>query len=167
MQYLQKGFTLIEVSITLVLVSIIAAISVASFSFLQHMQVKSEVEKLYSFCNYVQLYAKATNAPQTIFFDLKKNRYEFGKHRERLRAPVVFGAPKLVDGPPSNPSMLIQDPVTFTKHMMTFGSSGSIKPGSIYMMDSTSERLYALTVPVGPFPYLRKYRYDGSWQIMN
>lgn len=167
MRKARAGFTLVELLVTLTLVVVLVSVSVVNLSFMRQSLVQSELEKLYAFCGYVQQVARATNQPQTLFFDVEKNRYEFGKHRERLNGSVKFGVPADVQGPPSAPTDLIESPVTFTGNMMVFNSTGTIKPGTIYLMDKQRDAVYALTVPVGPLSYMRKYRYDGTWRVVN
>src|SRR3989304_2106738 len=159
------GFSLIEVLIVLSLISLIVGLTVNNFSFLNRRLVRSEVDKLYSVCMFMQRQAMATNSVQTLQFNRAANSYIFNGQEEYLVKPTVFGFIAGAKGLPATPQREISSPITFQQDTITFHPDGIIKPGSVYLVDSQMQSMYALSSSVAQVSFLRVYRYkQGSWQ---
>ena len=161
-----KGFTLIELMVVLLLFSIAAGLTFSQFSFLQRGYVKAELDGLYQACLYMQRHAMLSNQSCSLNIDLAQQRYTFNGRTQKLATGVQFGVKQQAKGPPSTPTKQLTTPCTFQGNKITFYPDGIIASGSVYMTDKHHTCLYALTVAVSPYSYLRKYRYDDKWQLV-
>jgi len=84
-----RGFTLVELLVTVSLVAIIVTIGTINLSFMNKSLVRSEMDSLYSLCTYLQRKAMATNSKQVIQFDIANNSYTYDTVSRRL--PVRLG----------------------------------------------------------------------------
>lgn len=157
------GFSLIEVMITIALIALIITFGLCNYLYLNKALVRSEVEKIYSICMYLQRLAMVTNKKQTLTFDMARNSYHYQGHEERLNSYTIFAALNGIKGPPSTPTNAISSPVTFVGKKITFTPTGILQPGTIYLTDKKKQYQYALTVPVSQISFLRKYQYDEKW----
>jgi len=156
------GFSLIELTVVLALISIIVALVSAHGTFFNRMLVRVEVEKLYMICQHMQRCAQVSNQTQEIVFDREDNAYWHNGVKEQLAASVTFGYVPGTHGPPSWPHTLIKRPITFGNQQITFHPDGIIKPGTVYLTDRAHTYMYALSSPIAHVSYLRKYRYDKT-----
>jgi len=166
MKNTKSGFTLIEIMISVTLFVLIVTLCVKSSTFLNRSILKSEIEKLYSACMYLQRLAMVTNQHQTLNIDMSKNRYSYNGKVEQLAPSIIFGTVKGVKGPPASPTNTITKPVTFTSEHITFKPNGILQPGTIYLCDKDKKYQYALTVPVSQISFLRMYYYDRTWKYL-
>ncbi len=142
-------------------------ISVPSFYAFHEQLALAEVHKLSSFIQVCSYRAMATNTNQIIHFNINDNSYECAGHSEQLSSDVAFGAGKDVCGPPSHPRKPISKPISFSNCSLIIYSDGMMQSGAIYLTNKTKSITYALTTPVGPVSYVRKYRYkQNSWQLL-
>ena len=162
-----SGFSFIELSIVIALVAILVALSGAHISFLNRMIVRAELEHLYNTCFYLQRRALMTKKSQTVSFDLEHNSYSANGRVYRLPSHVIFGTMQGVKGPPSSPENLLTEPITFKDNSAIFHPNGIIKPGAIYLTDSSKRCTYALSCAVSTVYYLRKYQYTDRWQLLS
>lgn len=161
---LQKGFFLINLAIACSLLVIIVSLSVSQTSFFRRFLIRSEIEKMYTLFFYLNQRALVSNKEQTLHFDATKNSYQSGKKTEKLAVSLRFGILPDAFGPPSQPTKLLTQAITFVDNTVHFYPDGTISSGSIYITDNDHALLYALTISVGHISYLRKYRYsNGSW----
>lgn len=160
----QRGFSLIELLVVMGLLTIIISLVFSTTTFLNRTLVRTEIEKLYMTCRYLQQKARATNASQTLTFDTDRNSYRYGDHEERLHPSVTFGVLPGTKGPPSHPQRVLNKSITFGKKQIQFHPDGIIKPGTVYLIDTTRTFFYALSSPISQISYLRKYAYSGKWQ---
>jgi len=125
--------------------------------------VRSEVEKLYSICMYLQQIAMTTNQKQILIFNKTRSSYHYQGHEELLNPYTIFGTLNGLKGPPSTPENTISNPITFIGKQITFTPTGILQPGTIYLTDKKKQHQYALTVPISQISFLRKYQYDEKW----
>lgn len=166
MGYKKKGFTLIEVMVVICLCAIIATLGIMQLSFLDATIVHSQVDKLAAVCSYLRQKAIATNAEQVLIFDVKKNEYRCDGMRETLSQRVSFGFVPHALGPPGSPSHTIKKAITFVDSSIHFYPTGIISSGTVYFVDNNKRYMYALSNAVSQFSYLRFYRYDGKWKLL-
>ena len=86
-----NGFTLVELMITLALCALVVSLTIVNVGFLHRGLVRSEVDKLYATCMYLQQCALTTGQEHELLFDQTENSYNFAGKTEKLRNPVVFG----------------------------------------------------------------------------
>lgn len=161
------GFTLIELMITVALCALVLTLTFVNVSFLNRGIVRSEAEKLYSACMYLQQCALTNNAQQELMFDREENKYTYAGRTETLHAPVEFGVMPHIKGPPSSPSHPIKSPITFNERKILFYPDGIISSGTVYLTDRKKQFLYALSSGIGSVSHLRVYRYTGKWELMS
>ena len=161
-----SGFSLIELMISLAIVTIIIALTCASSSFLHDMLVHNELDKLYAIAHYLQKKAQLTNSEQTLQFDRLGKKYSFNGHTELLPAGIEFGVLPGIKGPPSAPVSLIHSPITFSGEKIIFYPQGIMQSGTLYLMNAQRGCMYALSCGVAHVSFLRKYRYDKRWVLM-
>ena len=161
-----NGFTLIELMITVSLCALVLTLTLVNVYFLNRGIVRSEVDKLYSACMYLQQRALTSNTQQELVFNQEQNSYSYAGRAEKVRAPVTFGVIPHVKGPPSSPSKIVKFPITFKKGKILFYPDGIISSGTVYLSDSKKQFLYALSSGVGSVSHLRMYRYSGKWELL-
>jgi hypothetical protein len=49
---------------------------------------------------------------------------------------------------------------------MHFYPTGIISSGTVYLVDKNKRYMYALSNAVSQFSYLRLYKYDGGWKLL-
>jgi prepilin-type N-terminal cleavage/methylation domain-containing protein len=160
------GFSLIELMITITLCVLIVTITVVNVSFLHRGTVRSEVEKLYSACMYLQQRALCSGQECILEFDEIHERYRFDGKVEQFDAAVHFGVPPGVKGPPSEPRNLVTSPITFAGTRIIFYPDGVISSGTVYLTDTKRSTVYALSSAVAQISHLRKYSYTDSWKLL-
>lgn len=163
----EKGFTLIELCISIALFLLIMTITFPSLWFLRSQQVISEVDKLFSVFGYLQQSAITSNKDQLLQFDLQNNSYSFESSTIKISEHIKFAIKENVKGPPSVPINNLTKPITFLKEQVVFYKDGKIQPGTVYLTDSKKEYLYAITVPISQVSLIRKYKYTGKWVLID
>lgn len=162
----QKGFTLIEAMVVICLFAFIATLSFTQLSFLDGVIVRSEVDKLAAVCSYFQQRAQVNNCEYVLTFDLQRNEYRCDNMCEKLSQRISFGFLPTALGPPGSPSHKIEKAITFPNLEIHFYPTGIISSGSVYLVDKNKRCMYALSNAVSQFSYLRLYRYDGKWRLI-
>ena len=162
----KPGFSLLELTIVIALCAVLATLVAGSGNFLQRMMVRAEVEKIYTISRYLQQKAMATNTIITLAFDPSNNSYTYGNTHEKLPAQVKFGALDGALGPPSAPTKTIGSPVTFTSSTIEFHPTGSIKSGTVYLVDRGESYMCALSYPVSHVSFIRTYEHAGTWKLL-
>jgi Tfp pilus assembly protein FimT len=160
------AYTLIELSVILVLIMIVATLVMTHGSYMHRILVHTEIEKLALVCRYVQNTALSTNTEKTIIFDLKNKSYSYDGCTEQLSLHVEFGTIEGAKGPPSNPKEQIRNAITFAHNKITFYPDGIIQSGTVYLVSSDRQIMYALSNPVSQTSYMRIYKYDGTWHCL-
>src|SRR5207244_10274632 len=134
-------------------------LSLVQLSFVHALIVKTEVEKLYATVMYMQQCAQVSNQDQIMTFDHAHNKYAYDNHRQQLPTQVQFGCVPGAKGPPSSPNKLITSAITFKNHCITLHPNGIIQPGTLYLVDSGKQYMYALSCGIANVSHLRLYRY--------
>jgi type II secretory pathway pseudopilin PulG len=163
----REGFTLIQVLIVLALSALLAGVTVPVFTFFDKLSARAELDRLYELCVLLQQRAQLENREYMLEFDLQKHTYAAQDQQYALSKNVRFGVLQGVKGPPAQPHRLLAQPVTFPHNTIIFYPSGVIHPGSLYLVDRSTSSLYALTVSVSAFSYIRRYSYTTSgWKAL-
>lgn len=163
---IKKGFTLIEAMVVVCLFAIIATLGIMQLSFLDSTIVHAQVDKLVAVCSYLRQKAIVTNTECVLTFDEQKNEYRADGIREILPARISFGFLPSALGPPGSPSHKIEKAITFVGSCIHFYPTGIISSGTVYLVDKKKQNMYALSNAVSQFSYLRLYRYDGKWKMI-
>ena len=185
----KAGFSLLELSIVLALSIFLATIVVSGGRFLQRILVRTEIEKLYIICRYLQQTAMATNTICTLTFNREGGSYTYGPSNdygssnnsmvssadgsssagleEKLPAHLSFGVMDGALGPPSAPTKVIESPITFTENTIEFHPTGAIKSGTVYLVDQSGNYMCALSCPISHVSFIRLYEYNGGWKLVN
>lgn len=164
--YVKKGFTLIEAMVVVCLFALLATLGVMQLSFLDSAIVHADVQKLVAVCSYLRQKAMTHNVEYVLVLDVQKNEYRCDGIREVLSQRVSFGFLPHVYGPPGSPSRLIDKAISFSQSSIHFFPTGIISSGTVYLVDKEKRYMYALSNAVAQFSYLRLYRYDGTWKII-
>lgn len=162
----RRGFSLLECGIVLALLVLVLTLHVVQIPFLNRYIVRSEIEKMYAVCKYLQQYAMINRQQQELIFDITKNEYYFHEKKERLPKQVVFGFLSGAKGPPSSALSSIVKPITFDHQRIIFYPDGIVQAGTVYLVDCDKQFMYALSNGVAQISYLRKYKYDGTWLLL-
>ncbi len=161
-----NGFSLIELMVVIALIALIAGISISSSHYLHKTLVRTELDLLYTTCFYLRNAAIAANKEISLVFDEAEHSYLFEDEVHRLPTAVRFGFLPEAKGPPSSANTHLQSAITFTNKKITFYPDGIISSGTVYLVDANRSSLYALSNGIAQFSLLRKYRYDGVWQLI-
>lgn len=156
-----RAFTLIELSITLALIAMIAAISLPVVLNVNRLLVSSQAKVLQLTCWATQQQAVAQNKELNLTFNETNSCYGTPEEQATKLSPKVkFGILPGVLGPPASPTKHLDSAITFANKKIIFYPNGRISPGSIYLIDENRQTLYAITVPVSSVSYIRRYRYQ-------
>lgn len=160
------SFTLIELSVVVALVMIVATLVMVHGTYMHRVLVHAEIEKLALICRYLQNGAMTTNQEKTLKFDLKNRTYAYDSTKGKLSCNVEFGMIDGIKGPPSHPTETIQKPITFKNNTITFYPDGIIQAGTLYLISSDKQVMYALSNSVSQVSYMRIYKYDKRWHCL-
>jgi len=161
-----QGFTLIELMVVLALAVLIFSLVMQSRSLFHETFIRSEQDLLYATCLYLQQSAMATNGERTLtLHEDNGHGYTFDGTVRCLYPSIRFGVIPGVKGPPSAPTKELKRSITFKKQCITFYPDGIIDAGTLYLTDDQHTHLYALSSGVGVVSHLRRYRYEGGWQL--
>jgi prepilin-type N-terminal cleavage/methylation domain-containing protein len=162
----RHGFSLIELMITMVLCGVVVTLTMVNISFIYRGTVRTELEKLYATCMYLQQRALSSNQTYALEFDEAGRMYRFDGRVERLDSAVWFGALATVKGPPSDPRAPIVSAITFPGKRIVFYPDGVFSSGTVYLTDRSKTTVYALSSAVAQVSHLRKYGYTDSWKLL-
>ncbi len=162
----KSGFSLIELSVALMLLAVIVSFGLVTTGFLNNFLIVSEMRKMRMACLYMQHCAQVGNKQEQLVFDTGKGTYSFDGKIEHLPQGIHFGVIPGVQGPPASPQDYIQKPITFTNNCITFYPNGSIQAGAVYCVDKRNNYLYALSSGVTHTAHIRLYKYTNSWQLL-
>ena len=165
--HIKSGFTLIELMVVLALFALVATLGVMQLSFLDQTIVHAQVDKFAAACSYLQQKAMASNNEQQLVCNEQKNEYRGGNVNETLSSRVCFSFLPNTLGSPGSPSRVIKKAITFPESTIHFYPTGIISSGTIYLTDINKKYMYALSNAVSQVSYLRRYRYDGRWKLLN
>jgi len=162
----KAGFSLVELLVVIVIVALLSTLASVNLSFLNGTLVKSEIQKLHTVCHYLRRKAMMTNQSQKLIFDISNNEYRYGDNVEKFAQLVSIGFLPGTKGPPSTPSRLIQNPITFKNSEIIFYQDGIVSSGTVYLIDTNKCYQYALSVPIAQISYLRMYYHDKKWKLV-
>lgn len=164
---LRKGFSLFELLIVITLLTTLSLMVGTTYTWLNQLMVHAEVDNLYSTCRYLQRCAFITGKQQELIFDQANASFSYHNHVYHLPKQIMFAVLPDVKGPPSTPTSLVKNAITFVNDRIIFYPDGIIQSGTVYLIDSAKQYLFALTSPVSAISYLRKYRYvHNKWQLI-
>lgn len=163
-QKIIPGFSLTELMIVIAIIMVLASLIGFNIHFFNNARIHSELNLLHAACSYLQQKAIASNMTQELIFDATHNTYSVQGQIHSLPAALRFALIPNVKGPPSSPTLVVKEPITFANHTITFYPDGIISAGTVYITDS--QVLYALSSGIAHVSYLRKYRYDGVWHLL-
>lgn len=161
-----QGFSLIELMITLAIFCLVVGLTFTNISFLEQSMVHHELNALYCTAHYLQRRAQMTNHEQELKFDRFKRSYSFNGHTHVLPKGIEFGSLAQAKGPPSSPIKGIDNPITFKGEKIIFYPQGIMQSGTVYLLHKDRQCMYALSCAVAQVSFLRKYRYDKRWILM-
>ena len=159
------GFSLIELMIAICILALIVTLGVVNMRYLNKATVSSNLDLLSNTCFYLQRKAMATGQPQELLFDEEHNSYVYNNNLHALPACMHFAVLPHAKGPPSAPQYVLHSPITFAHKKITFTPEGIIGAGTVYILD-TDNNLYAMSSSAAHISFLRKYRYDGKWHLI-
>lgn len=162
-----RGFSLISILISISIVGVLLSLALAHVSFLDQLLVRTELNALYATCCYAQQVAQMRQEHCDIVCDLKKNSYACDNHVRQLPRSVVFGAKQGILGPPSGGHALVTNPITFKDACIRSSANGTLSAGTVYLVDTGKRYQYALSSAVTQVSYIRCYRYDTQFHIMD
>lgn len=160
----RSAFTLIELLVVIALIMMTIGLTLQQFSSCSR-SVRTELELLYQTSLYMQRRALVMRQKQILYLDIEHNAYSFENREHRLPSGVKFGILP-AKGPPASPSKPLEKSSTFKNNQIVFYPEGVIEPGSVYLIDENKSQLYALTVAVAPYSYLRTYCYADTWRLL-
>jgi prepilin-type N-terminal cleavage/methylation domain-containing protein len=163
----RRGFSLVEILVVVAIVSFIAFLSAHFVIVNDSSFVRAELEKLCSCAFYLQARARLEGKPYTLSFDPEHQSYIGDRETYKLHPAVQFGILKGVKGPPSKSTYLLNDPVTFPEHSITFYPNGVISAGAVYLTDKKHSCLYALTSGIAQVSHIRRYKYAQKWILLS
>lgn len=162
----KTGFTLFEMTVVLALIATIATLCLPTINFFKRNTGHLAVETLRMTIMMLHQRALTTGKQCTLVFDQCNHTYSYNSDVVKLPATLRFGVQPGVLGPPSAPKSPIKKSITLPAHRVRFGPGGIIDAGTIYMVDSSINVMYAITIPVTHDPYVRAYRYTKQWKML-
>jgi prepilin-type N-terminal cleavage/methylation domain-containing protein len=163
----KTGFTLVELSMSLVLLATLLFLTGVQGRFLNQLLIRSELERLYSVCYYLQHYAMMSGESHQLTFDVENNRYTYCDTTHQMPRHVQFGTEQGVKGPPSTPNAVITAPITFKGNCIVFHPTGILQSGTVYLTNTQKQYTYALSCGVTQVSYVRKYQYNRKWELIS
>lgn len=164
--YNSSGFTLIEISLVLCIIALLAILTTAHARLFDRLLVRAELERIYAIASYLQRSAMVRNQEVKLVFDPERRSYRYRKTEYYLPAHVEFGCPPTIQGPPSAPTAVIAQPITFKDNAIIFHPDGIVQSGTLYLTDKSKRYAYALSCSVSQVSYLRKYQYTNTWELL-
>ena len=180
-------FTLLETTISIAVVLLIAILAFSKLTFLDAFFLKNEIENMQCLFNHLRQKSISRNVPSSVVFDAKNHKYfcDFmGESIEyKIHHRIKFGFIPGAKGPPGNPKNSIEFPISFDEEAssaqfssgsqensakiqlkkVTFFPNGRVTAGTIYLTNKKETCMRAISCSVSSF-WLRKYRYvDGKW----
>jgi prepilin-type N-terminal cleavage/methylation domain-containing protein len=162
----KSGFSLIEILIVIALWAGALTLIGVNTTFLHKIIARNELDLLQATCAQLQQRALATRQEQELEFDEERHSYQYDGTIHRLPPGVQLRVLPEAKGPPSQPTRSLTSAVTFANKTIKFSPDGIIQSGTVYLLDVPGSRLYGLSSWVSPVSFLRKYRYDGNWHLI-
>lgn len=160
------GYSLIELMIAISLCVLLVHFSLINTRYFNKAIINGELDLLYNTCCYLQQVAITRNETQELYCNAHEHSFHYNGHTHSLSKGIQFGVLSFAKGPPSSPGHALTSAVTFDQKKIVFYPDGIISAGSLYLIDQSTQTLYAMSSGIGPISFLRKYYYDGAWQLM-
>ena len=160
----RRGFSLVELMIVCALIAFTVLLVRIPLGFFGRMRTAQAVDLLYHTIGSMRHAALATAQEQQI--TCTNQSYTARGSTITLPEGLTFGFLPQVLGPPSAPSHLITQPITFKNSTIACFPDGTIASGTVYMLDNRTNSMYAITSGVAAVPFLRKYRFDNNWHLI-
>ncbi len=164
---MRHGFGLLELAIALGVLALIALLTLPTLRIIDELTVSLAVDNLYAQLLSLQQQARLLGKIRTMTVFPEAGSYSVASKKYVLPPLVRFGIIPGVKGPPSKPLNTLSKPVTFTDQVITFHPSGALQSGALYLTDQAGLCLYAVTVGVAPYSYVRRYAYQDGWVLMS
>lgn len=164
-----RGISLLEVLVVLAVVMIFCSLTVHFLiSTADQLLVRKELENIYLVFCAMQQQAILEDAEKVLDIDVNGRCYRCDGSSYQLCSMVCFGAPTDVLGPPSHPTSVIINPVSFSQGRVVFYPDGMIQAGALYLTDIKRRWAYALSCGVSHTVYIRRYHYEkGRWVLIS
>lgn len=159
-----RAFALFELVIVIAIIIFLTSLTLNFIIISDSTFVKLELEKIYSYCLYLQKQAQIKQEIQ--YLNIGQNFYKISDKIIKLDPRVKFDIINGVKGPPSWPSSYLSNSNTFKNSVICFYPDGIISSGTIYLTDKNNKKLYALSSSIGQVSYLRKYKFDKNWNCL-
>ncbi len=174
----QVSYTLLEILVTLGIITIISLLSIPLSYKTDHDNLAHELHHLFSLISYLQQQAMATNQTIALTFDPEHNNMTYAMIGQKpithhLAGNLIFGAPATILGPPAHPSKPITQAISFgasplKKPQLQCNPSGNLSAGTLYISNHTLTQIGALTCGIGHVSYIRTYIYKhGTWKVIH
>lgn len=162
----KRAFSLVELMIVITLITIIAGMSMWFCNTMNRVTARMELETLYVTCLYLRSRAQSSGTKHILHIDSTSGSYSHDTHSHVLANNVQFSTQKSIMGPPAYPMRPINKACTFEHNCIHFNPEGTVQSGSLYLQDTLSGKLYALTNAVSSYSFFRKYEYDNGWRLL-
>lgn len=157
-----NGFMLFELLVVMAIVALCCAIGFMTYSPLKSGSFACDIALISLLFHTAATRAVALKTEQELIFDDQDSSLYFDGQKYKLHEPFVFGVLPDIYGPPSAPTKLVTQPITFINKKARIYKDGTVQSGTLYIKDG--ENQYAITTPVSAFTHIRAYRYTKkSW----
>jgi Tfp pilus assembly protein FimT len=163
----QPGTFLVELMIVCAAVCVIASLSLTRTQVHQQLAVRTELQKMRVFCRFIAQRALFLGNQQSVTFDFAKQQYQADGYQEKFSDAIKCHIIPGIKGPPSDPRDYVSKPCTFENNAIVFKPDGTANAGTIYLCTNPYQQMYALTIPIGQYQYIRLYRWHaGTWELI-
>lgn len=126
-----------------------------------------ELKTLQSWLLFMQQKALVTGKDITITFDKESTIVLADDDSFSFGQGITIGYLPGTYGPPSAPTKLLNDPITFNNHEMIFYHDGAMQVGACYFIDNR-ECSGAITCGLSKHGTIRCYKLQGKkWQLLS
>jgi Tfp pilus assembly major pilin PilA len=161
----KQGFLLAECMIVVGLTAFLTALSFSFMHLFERLVVKAEIHLLVNTIEAQRAIAVIDEKDSTITFDRTQKTYVYDSLSHTCTHSVEFVYPEGSYGPPSAPTTLIQQPLSFVDNKIICFATGAISSGVLYIGSVTQNCFYALSSSIGEWGVLRLYCYDkNKWK---
>jgi hypothetical protein len=162
------AFSLLEITLILGICAVVLPLSI-SFVHRQYidMYMQSELDRIVALLYSARAHALAQARVITLQANKPSHCIIYKERTHFLSPGILFQTIPHMMGPPSRPINSVLEPISFDNGTILIGPSGTGNAGTLYLKHAHDSRIYAVTVGVGSVPFLRKYRYNGIWQLLS
>lgn len=161
------GFFLIHTLIALSII-IVSLTIISSYSTLwNQLHARAALETARTTLLYAQQHARTCNHEVVVEIDQKNRAFKSNTFIHTFPSNIIFGTLSGIKGPPSAPFKQINKPITFEQNHVIFYPDGTIQSGTLYLVDTTTQTQYALTIPIGHVRYIKLYQFTKQWVALS